>query len=275
MTENNKELPSSGKHGKIGRGAIQAIGGAIPFAGGLFSAAAGFWSENEQEKANEFLRAWIQMLEEEFREKEKTILEILSRLDMHDQKIQERISSKEYQTLSKKAFRNWSAAESEYKRECVRNILSNAAASSLCSDNVINLFLEWLEKYSEFHFHVIAEIYRNSYGVTRGQIWNNLGMQSVREDSADADLFKLLIRDLSTGSVIRQYRETDYSGNFIPKTSSRNKVKGRGKSYVSAFDNDESYVLTELGKQFVHYAMTDVPVKIEFKNTPEKETEAV
>lgn len=33
----------------------------------------------------------------------------------------------------------------------------------------------------------------------------------------------------------------------------------------SAFDNDEGYELTSLGSQFVHYAMTDLPPKIEFK----------
>jgi hypothetical protein len=34
----------------------------------------------------------------------------------------------------------------------------------------------------------------------------------------------------------------------------------------SAFDDEEEYELTSLGQQFVHYAMTDVPPKIEFKN---------
>lgn len=262
--KDDKEIPSSGNKGMIGRGALQALSGAIPFAGGLFSAAAGYWSEKEEAKANEFLRSWIKMLEEELREKQQTILEILARLDMHDEKIRDRISSKEYQTLSKKAFRDWSAAESEYKRKCVRNTLAHAATTSMCSDNVVHLFLEWLEKYQEFHFRVIAEIYRNQNGITRGQIWHNLGMQKVREDSADADLFKLLIRDLSTGGIVRQHRETDYYGNFVPKQHSRSKSTGQGKAYTSAFDDSEQYELTELGRQFVHYAMTDVPIKISF-----------
>jgi hypothetical protein len=33
---------------------------------------------------------------------------------------------------------------------------------------------------------------------------------------------------------------------------------------VSAFDNNERYELTELGKQFVHYAMTEIVAKIVF-----------
>ena len=37
---------------------------------------------------------------------------------------------------------------------------------------------------------------------------------------------------------------------------------------VSAFDDNEPYELTELGKQFVHYAMTDLPLKIEAPKEP-------
>jgi hypothetical protein len=33
----------------------------------------------------------------------------------------------------------------------------------------------------------------------------------------------------------------------------------------SAFDREEKYELTDLGQQFVHYAMTDLPLKIEYK----------
>jgi hypothetical protein len=32
----------------------------------------------------------------------------------------------------------------------------------------------------------------------------------------------------------------------------------------SAFDNEEQYELTALGEQFVHYAMTEVPPKLDF-----------
>ena len=33
---------------------------------------------------------------------------------------------------------------------------------------------------------------------------------------------------------------------------------------VSAFDDGEGYELTALGDQFVHYAMTDLPVKLSY-----------
>ena len=89
------------------------------------------------------------------------------------------------------------------------------------------------------------------------------------ENSADADLFKLLFRDLSTGGVIRQHREVDYYGNFVPKAPER-RSRGLGpKPMTSAFDDEDSYELTELGKQFVHYAMTELPLKVEY--TPYEE----
>src|SRR3989344_5742783 len=209
MAKDDKKLPEEGSTLKIVRGALQVIGGAVPFAGGLFSAAAGAWSENEQERVNKFFKQWIKMLEDEIREKERTILEIMARLDIHDEEIGKRLESKEYQSLLKKTFREWSGAESEDKRTYIRNILANAAATtSVTSDEVVRLFIDWLKMYSELHFKVIAVIYKHgTSGVSRGGVWGDLGKAEVAENSADADLFKLLFRDLSTGGVIRQHRE--------------------------------------------------------------------
>jgi len=264
-SEDEKKLPESGKVAKISRGALQAVGGAVPFAGGVFSAIAGAWSEGEQDKVNRFFEDWVRMLQDELKEKEETIIEIMARIDLQDEAIIERISSREYQSLVKKTFREWSGAESEDKRIYIRNILSNAAASKVSSDDVVRMYIDWINLYSELHFQVIGAIY-NSEGITRGEIWRKIGKESVREDSADADLYKLLIRDLSMGSIIRQHREVDYNGNFIQKTPLR-RPKGSGpKPAVSAFDESEGYDLTELGQQFVHYAMSELPPKIEFQN---------
>jgi hypothetical protein len=107
-------------------------------------------------------------------------------------------------------------------------------------------------------------VYRHP-GVTRGEIWDNLGKPDVREDSADADLFKMLVRDLSTGGVLRQVRETDYAGNFIRKKPKRSMPGQTPRTAKSAFDEIEPYELTDLGAQFVHYAMNEITAKIEFK----------
>ncbi|WP_373352911.1 hypothetical protein [Pseudoroseicyclus sp. CXY001] len=264
MGEEKKKLPDklpASARGKVGRAALNTLG-AVPFAGGLFSAAAGFWGEREEEKVNEFLRSWIEMLRDEVAEKERTILEIMARLDVHDEKIQERITEPSFQSLIKKSFRDWPVAESEDKRIYLRNLLSNAASAKLVGDDVVRLFVDWLRIYSNFHFQVIAAIY-NSAGISRGEIWDKIGKDRVPENSADADLFKLLVRDLSTGSVIRQYRPTDGYGNFLKNPSRKG---GRDSTTLkSAFDREEGYELTALGQQFVHYAMTELPPKLEFQ----------
>jgi len=258
--EEEKNLPEQSKLRK----ALQ-IAGAVPEIGGIFSAIASHWSEKEQSRVNEFFRAWVQMLEDELREKEVTIIEIMARLDLTDQAINERVESPEYQALLKKTFREWAGAESEEKRVLIRNIMSNAAASSLTSDDVIRMFLDWIKNFSEMHFQVIGVVY-NSNGISRGEMWRRIGQGPVREDSAEADLFKLLIRDLSMGSIIRQHRETDYHGNYIKKTPKRTQ-KGQGSGTMkSAFDDEEQYELTDLGQQFVHYAMTELTVRIEYEN---------
>jgi hypothetical protein len=185
----------------------------------------------------------------------------MARLDLQDEKIAARVESREYQSLLKKTFREWSGAESEEKRVLIRNVLSNAAASTLSSDDVVRMFIDWIGQYSELHFRVIGAIY-NSNGISRGAVWRKIGKGVVREDSADADLYKLLFRDLSTGSVVRQHRETDYYGNFVAKPTGKKSPGGGSNVLKSAFDEEEEYELTELGKQFVHYAMTELTQRI-------------
>jgi hypothetical protein len=260
----DQELPKGIRGGRAIRAVLNAAAGAIPFAGGALSAGSAAWSEREQEKINSFFEHWLKMLQDELAEKAQTILEIMARLDMNDAKIADRVASPEYQSLIRKAFREWTGAESEEKRKLVRNILAHAAVTSITSDDVVRIFLQWINMYSELHFAVIASIY-NDAGVTRARMWEKVGKEEVREDSAEADLFKLLIRDLSTGGIIRQHREKDYAGNFLRKPALKHRKGGPVSSTVeSAFEDTKGYELTELGQQFVHYAMTDIPPRIEF-----------
>jgi hypothetical protein len=134
-------------------------------------------------------------------------------------------------------------------------LLANAGGTSITSDDVVRLFIDWIELYHEVHFAVIRVVYKQP-GATRADIWASIHGPQPREDSAEADLFKLLMRDLSTGGVIRQHRETNYAGEFIKRTSKRT---GNSSSVMkSAFDDSEPYELTELGKQFVHYTMSEI-----------------
>ena len=271
MEDDVANVPEEGSVPKFIRGAMQIAGGIVPFAGGLFSAAAGAWSEHEQERINTFFETWIKMLKDEMKEKEETILEIAARLDMHDEEIAKRIESKEYQSLLKKTFREWSGAESEEKRVYIRNILANAAATRLTDDDVIKLFIDWLRIYSELHFHVIGAVY-NAYGISRGEIWRKIGKGPVREDSSEAGLYRLLIRDLNMGGIIRQHREKDDEGNFYSKVRKKPTATRSGtRPLESAFDEEDSYELSELGQQFVHYAMTDLPLKISYTPSDDKD----
>jgi len=257
------ESPKNNQAGKYGRAGLNAASGAIPFIGGVLAAIAGMWGEAEQQHANKILHQWIQMLEDELREKGKTIAEIMARLDMQDAETIRRVESDEYQALLKKSFRKWSSIDSESKRQKIRNILSNAASTSLVSDDVVSLFIDWIDAYSDFHFEVIGKVYQQE-GITRGGIWRALNRPRVQENSADADLYKMLIRDLSMGGVMRQHRQTDWQGNFVKKAPEKS-AKGSGsRTMTSAFDDVERYELTELGKQFVHYAMNELAPRITF-----------
>src|SRR4051812_32029754 len=102
MQEMNITPPGESSVPKFIRAGLEILGGTVPFAGGLLSAAASAWSEHEQEKANNFFKHWLKMIEDEIREKEKTILEIMARLDLRDENTTKRIESKEYQSLLKK-----------------------------------------------------------------------------------------------------------------------------------------------------------------------------
>jgi len=258
LNQEMTEALTGGYGPKIARFALAMLSGA-PFAGGLVSGTAAAWSEAEQDFFNRVAANWLRLHQDELKEIGVTIAEILSRLDLNDEEIRKRIESPEYLSILKKCFRDWSAAESEEKRVLVRNLLTNAAVNKICTDDVVRMFIQWIDDYSELHFKVIRWIYKNP-GSTRMTIWQGIHGVKVREDSADADMFKLLIRDLSTGSVVRQHREKDYYGNYIKRTPVRK--SGSSNLVKSAFADDEEYELTELGAQFVRYTMEGVMPRI-------------
>jgi hypothetical protein len=254
-----EEALEGGNGPKAARFALACLG-VIPGIGGAIAGVAARWSEKEQAQYNQILAAWLKLQEDEIREIGITIFEVMARIDHNDEKVRERIESPEYLRLIKKCFRDWSAAESEEKRRLIRNLLINAAGATICPDDIVKMFINWIDFYSEAHFKVIREVYRKP-GATRQEIWSAIHGVEVRENSAEADLFKLLIHDLSTGHVIRQHRQVDYYGNFI-KAQPKKRPGTASQIMASAFDDEKEYELTELGKQFVHYTMTEFVPKI-------------
>jgi len=236
----------------------------IPWVGGVLSAAVSFSAEKEQEKVNALHKLWLEEHKRKIAELGQTLRDIFARFENFGEDLSDRTSSDEYLALVKRTFRSWDQADTDEKRSMLQKLITNAGAKKLCSDDLIRLFINWIELYHEAHFMVIKEIYRDP-GITRGEIWDQIHDERPREDSAESDLFKYLIRDLSTGGVIRQVRETTEDGEFLKRRQSRTFRRSgtpASRTMESAFEETKGYVLTELGKQFVHYVMEDVVPQI-------------
>lgn len=250
------KIDGKGKKTRTGRFVVSALS-SIPWVGGVIAASSALHAEKEQGKINDLQRIWLEEHHKKIEELYYTIYQIHEQLDSAGENVHERMESEEYQAIVRKGFKEWDNAETFEKKEYIRKLLTNACASDLTTDDLVQLFIEWIKTYHDTHFLVIKEIYKNQ-GITRGQIWDNLNGTQPAENSLEADLFKRLIRDLSMGGIIRQHRETDYNGNFIKKSNKSS------KSYTlkSAFDYSEPYELTELGQKFVHYTMEEIVTKI-------------
>jgi len=240
---------------------ILAALGSIPWVGGFISAAVTYKTEAGALRADTLQTQWLEEHARKIGHLMRDLQEIVHRLENLGPLIDERIQAEEYLVLVRRAFRAWDHADTEEKRQYVRNLISNAAGTRLCSDDVLRLFIDWIALYHEVHFAVIREIYTHP-GSSRFLIWDAIYGELPREDSAEADLYRLVVRDLSTGGVIRQERETNQYGQFLRRKTP--KRKGRVPSTMeSAFEETKPYVLTELGRQFVHYTMNEVVPRLQ------------
>jgi hypothetical protein len=234
--------------------------GSIPWVGGFIVAAARIPKEEATDRKENLQTKWLEEHQKKLEKLRKTLDDISHRFKMLGTEIEERIQSEGYLALVRQTFRAWDKSETDEKRQYAANLLSNAAGPRLCSDDVLRLFISWIDLYHESHFAVIREVFKNP-GATRFDIWTKLYGALPREDSAEADLFKLLIRDLSTGGVLRQARDTTEDGRFLRKQPARH--RGHASMTVeSAFEDTKPYLLTELGKQFVHYTMNEIVPRI-------------
>lgn len=241
---------------------VLAVLGSIPWVGAVISAAAGMRTASADARRDRLQTQWLEEHSRKIARLLATLDEITQRFHTLGEAIDERIQSEEYLVLVRRAFRAWDRADTEQKRMYVRNLVANAAGSRVCADDVVRLFIDWLDLYHEAHFAVIREVFDNP-GVTRFEIWSTLYGATPREDSAEADLFRLLIRDLSTGGVVRQARDTNEIGQFVRKRARRLPRRAVAATTLeSAFEDSKPYVLTSLGRQFVHYTMTDLVPRI-------------
>jgi hypothetical protein len=240
--------------GKWSRFILAALGG-IPVIGALLGAGASLWGETEQNETNRLLYEYVEALRHQIDRLGKTIVEITERLDPQYERYKERIESPAFLAMAGRGFRVISESDSEDKRAYVRKLLCNAATTSITSDDVVRLFLDWIEQYNDLHFRVIRALYKNE-GLTRQGVWDEIHGVKVAENSAEADLFKLLMDDLSQGHVLRFKRDVDADGNFYKARPARTHT--RSDRLKTAFDDEKPLELTELGKQFVRYTMEDM-----------------
>lgn len=250
----------SGKEwSKYARVAMAALS-SLPWVGSLIGAAASFSGESAEEGTDRALYMWVKVHEEKLKEVSLTLQEMFGRFESFGRDVEDRVNSEEYMALVRKTFSKWDHAETADKKAMLRRLLTNAGGLNMAQDDLIRMFLDWIDMYHEFHFAVIGEVYRHQ-GITRRGIWENLRGSVPRDDSEDADLFRLLMHDLSTGRVVRQDRQTDYYGRFV-KSQPQRRGSQSNNTYESAFEDTKPYVLTALGKQFVHYVMTDLATAI-------------
>jgi hypothetical protein len=241
---------------------VLAALGSIPWIGGFLSAAASYKAEEGSIKQDSLQTQWLEEHQGKIIILRETLQEIQRRFEALGTAIEGRITSEEYLTLVRKAFRAWDEADTAEKRRYLANLITNAAGTRVCSDDIIRLFIDWIELYHEAHFAVIKQVFENP-GATKYDIWTNIYGDVPREDSAEADLYKLLIRDLSAGGVIRQVRDVNELGQFVRKTPKRTRRGSAPTTMESAFEDTKAHALTELGKQFVHYTMSEIVTRIE------------
>jgi len=234
---------------------VLAIMSSIPWVGSLIGASAALSAEKEQGRVNSLLYQWLEEHEFRYKRLESTVTQMIERIDELGPAAKERVQEEGYLGLVRRGFRVWDEASTDEKRDFVRRTLTHAAGTRICSDDVVRLFLQWIEQYDELHFRVIRVIYKMP-GATRADMWAEIHGEDVREDSAEADLFKMIISDLSTGHVIRQERATTAGGQFLARAPVRR--QRRSRVLTSAFDDEKPYELTEIGGQFVHYALDEV-----------------
>ncbi len=244
---------SGTKFGKYGKVTMAVLGG-IPWIGTLINAYSTLADEESDERYKKLMYLWVREHEEKLKEVFEMLAQIFTRFESFGNSVTARIESVEYLTLVRTTFRIWDKAETLEKKEMLKKLVTNAGALEIAEDDLIRLFLEWIDKYHEFHFMVIREVYKTP-NITRAQIWLGLRDDFPREDSADAHLYKLLINDLSLGEVIFQVKGVTPDGQYL-----KNRPQKRNPSQVhqTVFDDTKPYALTSLGMKFVHYVMDDL-----------------
>lgn len=246
---------------------VLAALGSIPWVGGFIGAAASYKAEVTAVKDDRLQTQWLEEHARKIAELMRSLQDIVQWFERFDGRVDTRIQSEGYLGLVRCAFRVWDRADTTDKRACVSNLVSNAASAQLCSDEVLRRFVDWLDAFHEGHFAIIRQIHHNP-GTTRLLIWDAVNGVLPPEDSAEAELYRLMMRDLSTGGVIVT-QTSKPRDNRLPAKVRRHLGTVPAES---AFDERQAYRLTALGRHFVHYTMTDAVARLAAAGLPKVET---
>lgn len=228
--------------------------GAIPWIGSVFSAAAAAHAESEQGLLDDLQNSWLSSYGERLQALEATMTSVVETAESAGEEGEARLEDQSFLKLVDYGFRVWDGAPTELKREQVRRILSNATVAKTTTDDMLRLFLTWVQNYDDVHFKIISALHRKIF-LTGAELWMELDGRDVRHDSAEADLFKLILRDLSTGGVIRQHREVSPDGRAYRQ--SRGKGTASSPFLSSPIEGEKPYELTQMGHLFVGYALDE------------------
>ncbi|HUR47768.1 MAG TPA: hypothetical protein VMZ27_17925 [Candidatus Saccharimonadales bacterium] len=212
--------------------------GSIPWVGTFITASLEARDSSAQTEINSLHRQWLCEHSRRMEKLSRDLSALLARLDAFGDEILSRVQSESYLALIRKAFRLWDQADSNQKRESIGRLLVNAATNTLCPHDLIRLFLDWIELYHDSHFKVIRGVF-HSPGSTRHSIWQRIHGEFPPDNSLEADLFRMLIADLSQGRIIRQCREVNERGQFLKKGRRQRKIDGN-EVLMSAFDAQET-----------------------------------
>ncbi len=127
---------------RILRAVLMAALGSIPWVGGFITALASVKDDEGQSKTDYIQRQWLEEHAKKIKELAETLGEMLRRLESFGEEVKARLESEEYLALIRKGFRQWDQADSQEKKKLIANLLTNAGATNITTDDVIRLFLD-------------------------------------------------------------------------------------------------------------------------------------
>ena len=236
-----------------------ALGGSLAFVvglgGGAVAAATAVQNDKSQSGVNELHSACINEIASTVDELKVTVNQILDSIKASDEEFAAKVEDPHYVELVRKAFTGWSRGQSKEKREIIRRLLSRAADTASPDYPLFNLFFDWVSRYNELHFRLIRSL-KEQGTATKFQIWQGMGGERVRDDSAEADVFGCLFNDLNLGHIVRKVSARD-GVTGIKLRATRGK-RTSSPLLKSVLDDTTLQELTAVGDLFIHYAMDEL-----------------